>query len=402
MLDETVLSNFVAIYNTHHKVGTMRGRYLLAASFLALILLTQLSSVKIPNAAAAPTLTLDSSDYTPFDRMIITLTDSNFNTDSDAIDTVQVTVAGAASTEKISLQETGANTGIFRGDIKLSPDLSRFPGDMQVRRDDGITVSFRVDADNIITESVFIVYHEGVASFDKSSYQITDEARVRVTDRDANINPDTFDIVHVKIWSSTDTNGLTLKLRETDKSNGIFEEHLLFTLKDISSGNRLKVSDGDVISVRYTDNTLPQPAKLGADGILTLDVKGVVGTSIFGKQIPPTQRAPASEPVLLNSFGESVMQVFTGEQLLIQSEVANKQDKKQPFTYIVQVKDSSGITVSLSWVISELPASDSLNVAQSWLPTVAGQYTVEIFVWESLQNPTALSPSRVKNVQVFQ
>jgi len=380
----------------------MRARYLLAASFLALILVTQFSSVNIPIAAAAPTLTLDRSNYTPFERMIITLTDSSSNSDSDAIDTVQVTVAGAASTEKISLQETGYNTGVFSEDIKLSPDLSKFPGDMQVRRDDGITVSFRVDADNIITQTVFIVYHEGVASFDKSSYQITDEARVRVTDRDANINPDTFDTIDVKIWSSTDTNGLTLKLRETDKSSGIFEEHLLFTLKDASSGNRLKVSDGDMISVRYTDNTLPQPAKLGADGILTLDVKDVVATSIFGKQIPPTQRAPASEPVLLNSFGESVTQVFTGEQVLIQSEVANKQDKKQPFTYIVQVKDSSGITMSLSWVISELPASDSLNVAQSWLPTVAGQYTVEIFVWESLQNPTALSPSRVKNVQVFQ
>ncbi|MFQ5969696.1 MAG: hypothetical protein ACE5J2_04300 [Nitrososphaerales archaeon] len=379
----------------------MRARYLLVVSFLAFILFTQLSSLNISNVAAAPTLTMNSSDYTPFDRMIITLTDSRSNSDSDRIDTVQVTVAGGASTEKIPLRETGYSTGVFSGEIKLSPDLSKFPGDMQVRRDDGLTVSFRADADNIITETVFIVYHEGVVSFDSSSYQITEEARVSVTDRDANMNPNTFDVVGVKIWSSTDVNGLTLKLRETDRSSGIFEEHLLFTLKDTSSGNRLKVADSDVISVRYTDNTLPQPAKLAADGIQTLDVKDVVATSIFGKQIPSTQRAPASEPVLLNSFGGSVTQLFTGEQVLIQSQITNKQDKKQPFAYLVQVKDSSGITVSLSWVISELPASDSLNVAQSWLPNVAGQYTVEIFVWESLQNPTALSPIRVKNIQVF-
>lgn len=350
---------------------------------------------------AAPVLKLDRTTYTPFDKMVIILTDSSLNTNSEKIETFQVTVSGPARTDQITLRETDKNTGIFQKEIRLTPDPARYPGDMQVHRDDGITVSYRVDAANVITETAFIEYNEATVSFDKPSYQLTDEAKVSVTDRDASINPEVPDIVNVKIWSNTDANGLTFALRETSKDNGVFEQGLLFTLTDPSSGNRLKVSDGDTVSMSYVDNTLPTPSALSADGIHTLESKTAAATSIFGKSIPSTQRVPAGEPSLVNSFGENVSQIVTGEQLLIQSEVTNAQNKKQPFAYIVQVKDPQGITVSLSWVTSELPPNESLKVAQSWLPSTAGRYSIEIFVWESLTNPTALSPTRAKNIEVL-
>ena len=376
----------------------MPARYLFAALFIVLIA----SMFTLTKVIAAASLEFDKLDYTPFDRVTVTLTDSSHNKKSEFIDNVQITIAGISSSQKLMLFETGANTGTFKADVRLSPDLSKFPGDMQVRRDDGITASFRVDADNIITESAFIVYHEGVASFDKNSYAITDEARITVRDRDASRNPDGPDTILVKIKSDTDPNGLTINIREVDNNSGVFEERLIFTLDDISSGNRLKVSDGDTISVRYTDNTLPDPAKLSGDGVITLDVKDIIATSVFGKQVPALERAPASEPVLVDSNGQSVSQVLTGQQVIIQSEVVNAQSKKQPFVYIVQVKDSNGVTVSLSWLAAELPANDSLKVTQSWLPLASGGYRVEIFVWESFDKPTVLSSSRLMSVQVLQ
>jgi len=376
----------------------MRARYLSAISFFILLLAAQFTYTHV---IAAPTLKFDKPSYTPFEKVTITLTDSSYNKDNEKIESVEVTLFGTSSSQKLTLRESGFNTGIFVEKIRLSPDLSKFPGDMEARRDDGLTVSFRIDADNIITESAFVEYHEGLVSFDKSSYAFTDEAKVTVNDRDANRNPDVPDIMDVKIWSDTDPNGITLTLREVD-SSGVFEQELLFTMEDVSSGNRLKVSDGDVISARYIDNTLPPPARLSADGVVTLDVKNIVATSVFGKQIPSTQRAPASEPILVDSFGETLTQIFTGGQVLIQSEVVNMQNRKQPFAYIVQVKDSDGVTVSLSWLTAELPANDSLKVSQSWLPLTAGQYTIEIFVWEGIDKPNALSPARVKNVQVLQ
>ncbi len=365
--------------------------------FSILIILLQVPNFTI----AAPVLQLDRPAYTAFDKMIITLTDSSLNTDNETVETVPVTISGTAASEQLVLRETGPNTGKFQKDVTLTADPNKYLGDLQVRRDDGITISYRVDSDNVLTETAFIQYNEAEASFDKPSYQITDSAMISVTDLDASINPDLPDTVTVKVWSDTDPNGFTLALRETDRNNGIFEESLVFTLTGISSGNRLKVSDGDTVSMSYVDNTLPEPAKLSADGINTLESKNVVATTIFGKFVPSTQRAPVAEPTLVNSFGESVSQIFTGEQLLIQSEVTNAQNKKQPFAYIVQVKNSDGITVSLSWVTSELPPNESLKVAQSWLPSTSGSYSIEIFVWESLTNPTALSPTRMKSIEVL-
>jgi hypothetical protein len=377
--------------------SVMQIKYLFAASLILILSIFTLTSV-----ASAATLAFDKSDYTPFDRVTVTLTDSSHNKKSEFVDNVQITVGGISSSQKLMLFETGANTGVFKADIRLSPDLSKFHGDMQVRRDDAITASFRVDADNVVTETASISYHEGVAAFDKNSYSITDEAKITVRDRDASRNPDGPDTLLVKIKSDTDPAGLTINMREVDNNSGTFEERLFFTIDDISSGNRLKVSEGDTISVRYTDNTLPDPAKLSGDGVITLDVKDVIATSVFGKQVPPLERAQASQPVLVDAGGVSISQVFTGQQVIIQSEVLNSQSKKQPFVYIVQVKDSNELTVSLSWIVAELPANDSLKVTQSWLPLTSGSYRVEIFVWESIDKPNALSPSRLMTVQVIE
>ncbi|MFQ5920879.1 MAG: hypothetical protein ACE5JV_02560, partial [Nitrososphaerales archaeon] len=342
------------------------------------------------------------ASYTPFDKATITLDSPEHNADGARIESAQITLVGGSSSKTAELKETGPNTGVFDLQIKLSPDLSKFLGDLEVRRDDGITASFRIDADNIITETVLIVYHEAVASFDKISYSISDEAVITINDPDANRNSDLLDGVDVKIWSDTDPNGITLTLRETGASSGIFEEGVLFVLTDASSGNRLRVSDGDTLTARYVDNRLPQPAKLTADGIATIEVRNVLATGFFGKPVPSIEKAPASNPELVDSFGGTITQVFTGEQVLVQSEVVNTQSRKQPFAYIVQIKDSDGITISISWLTAELPPNDSLNVSQSWLPLSAGEYTIEVFVWEAIDIPTALSPSRIKNVHVIQ
>jgi hypothetical protein len=42
----------------------------------------------------------------------------------------------------------------------------------------------------------------------------------------------------------------------------------------------------------------------------------------------------------------------------------------------------------------------TLNLGQSWVPTTAGTYTAQIFVWESITNPNALSPPLSLQIQV--
>ncbi|MBE43647.1 MAG: hypothetical protein CMO16_00480 [Thaumarchaeota archaeon] len=133
----------------------------------------------LPNfIIAVPILRLDDSVYTTFDNMIITLTDSILNTNSEIIESIQVIVSNSVTSEKVTLHETDTNTGIFQKDIRLTPDPSRYVGDIQVRRDDSIIVSYNVDAENLITETALIKYHEAVVSFDSTSYKFTYTSKI--------------------------------------------------------------------------------------------------------------------------------------------------------------------------------------------------------------------------------
>lgn len=87
-----------------------------------------------------------------------------------------------------------------------------------------------------------------------------------------------------------------------------------------------------------------------------------------------------------------VWQVPVNKQVQIAADVSNGQDRDQSFAYLVQIKDQNGVVIQLSWLTGTLTPSQSLNPSQSWTPTSPGSYTAEIFVWNSINNPDALSP----------
>jgi len=113
----------------------------------------------------------------------------------------------------------------------------------------------------------------------------------------------------------------------------------------------------------------------------------------FATLVPPLERAPASDLRLADSFGRAITgTVKTGQQVQIAADLENSQEKVQPFAYIVQVTDASGVVVSLSWLSGSLDPNQSISSSQSWLSQHPGNYTAEVFVWSSVNNPDALSP----------
>jgi len=185
---------------------------------------------------------------------------------------------------------------------------------------------------------------------------------------------------------------LLVTLRETGDRTGVFEEFITFTTDEESSGTRLRVLNGDTMTAKYTDRTLPAPAALDNDGVFTVEVEELFASSLIGSTGPPLERAILSEPILVNQDGLQIEQIEVGQQVLIQSEVRNDQNKRQEFAYIVQVKDSDGVTISMSWTSGQLFAKDSIITAQSWIAENVGEYEIEVFVWESVDNPAPLSP----------
>jgi len=106
-----------------------------------------------------------------------------------------------------------------------------------------------------------------------------------------------------------------------------------------------------------------------------------------------------ADPVTTQSSSEDKMH-FVDEQIMIMADVSNNQDTQQNFAYITQVKNDEDVVISLSWLTGSLSPRQSFSPAQSWIPTEPGTYHIQVYVWESIDHPSALSPplSMIVNV----
>ena len=91
---------------------------------------------------------------------------------------------------------------------------------------------------------------------------------------------------------------------------------------------------------------------------------------------------------------------FVDEQIMIMADISNNQDTQQNFAYITQVRTDEDVVISLSWLTGSLSPRQSFSPAQSWIPTESGTYHIQVFVWESIDNPSALSPPLSMTVNV--
>jgi len=92
--------------------------------------------------------------------------------------------------------------------------------------------------------------------------------------------------------------------------------------------------------------------------------------------------------------------VTVDQQVMIMADLSNGQDRDQKFAYIIQIRDENGVVISLSWITGSLTPGQSFSPALSWTPISAGTYTIQIFVWESVNNPDALSVPLLLSVNV--
>ena len=106
-----------------------------------------------------------------------------------------------------------------------------------------------------------------------------------------------------------------------------------------------------------------------------------------------------AEPVTTQVASEKKSHIVD-EQIMIVTDISNGQDVQQNFAYITQVTNDENVVISLSWLTGSLSPRQSFSPAQSWTPTESGLYTIQIFVWESITNPEALSPPLSMTVNV--
>ena len=371
------------------------------------------------------TISLDKKVYSWTDKVFITITAPDHNFDSDLIDEIGDTADDPikVSTRENSIDyyrlvETGTDTGIFTGEVILTgfihdadgetgdndapvftTDSSRnnivgpTNGYLQAEDVDGLTVSFEVSEDDTVIGSAIIRWNIGEIEWAEASYPASGNGLVRIVDPDLNLNPESVDNFDVDVWSDSDPGGISLTVTETNEATGVFEGQVSFTTTDESSGHRLRVAEGDTITAEYEDHTLPDPYD-------TTDDLDVLSTAIIGSVVAPLERAPVSNARIVDTQGQTLSTVSVDQQVLVSSDLRSGQDKDQEYAYLVQIQDADGVTVLLSWITGTLPAGSSSSPSQSWTPTAGGDYTATVFVWESITNPTALSPSDKVTIQV--
>ena len=362
--------------------------------------------IKTSNFGA--TVKLDQNVYTWTDKVFITAVASDYNFDSNVIDEIgpendgeiTVRVRGGGLPE-YKLAETGPDTGVFTGEITLAgfsydridytaPTTSGSgptDGTLNTNYEDGLSVSFEYsDSEAPLVASALIRWNVGEVQWLEASYAATGSGIVRVIDPDMNTNPSAVDnIDDIVVYSETFVGGIDLTVTETQEASGIFEGTVEFDPESASQGHRLQVTEGDIVTAEYDDYTLPPPDGEG-------DSLSISATTLIGSIVPPLERAPASNPAIVDAFGNALASVSVDQQVQITADLTSGQDRDQDFAYLVQIQNEDGVIVELSWIAGTLGAGATFSASQSWTPDATGSYTATIFVWESVSNPTALSP----------
>jgi hypothetical protein len=225
------------------------------------------------------------------------------------------------------------------------------------------------------------------------------KANVTVVDPDMNKYPNAIDYLWASIHSDSDPdlNGTRMTLFETGFDSGIFKREITFVETPPSGGGFLHVVTGDTISAKYVDKMYPANFTSDDPRRVTITDEGleVTATSIIvGKRGPPLERAPASNMRLLSLSKEPIIDntIVVDQQIRVVSDLENQQNRTQPFAYLVQIQNSQNKIESLSWLAGNLTSFQKFSPDVTWIPFEEGMYTATAFVWESVYNPTALSP----------
>lgn len=363
---------------------------------------------------------LDKAIYDWADRVVITITAPDHNQDGEKEESIGTTslpikvstraeTAPSGSTS-YTLRETGEDTGVFTGEYVLkgfahssvitsvSTDLTKTGNTDGVIKTsgqtDGLTVSYEYTDGSVSLASALIAWNIGEISFSDSSVSPGGSTVVQLIDGDLDIDPDVINTKTASVWSDSDSGGIQITLHENGEDTGVFETEIFFSADDKSTGSLLRVSEGDTVTVEYTDATLPEPYEAG-------DSLTLAATTTVGTVYPPLERAPASNARVVDAFGGQVSEVSADQQVQIAADVSNGTGKDQSFAYLVQVQDANGVTVSLAWITGALQSGQSMSPALSWTPSASGSYTATVFVWQSVDNPTALSPTVSVNIDVI-
>ncbi|MDC0896981.1 hypothetical protein OAR84_02920 [Nitrosopumilus sp.] len=356
----------------------------------------------------APIFT-DKPVYSWTDKIIISVNAPSWNSNSNQVNSIGDSnshpikiSSGENFLKPYRLTETSSSSGIFSGEIILTGFLHDVDGDgnfdttpktsgngptngfLEVENNDSITISFEFADGVVLTESVPVTWNMGVVQFTQDIFLTSDSVEIRVIDHDMNLNPETLDTITIEVFSDSDSGGIQVIATETSERSGDFIASIALSTST-SSGNRLYAIPGDSIFAKYDDHTLPKPYSKS-------DEKSIQTSAIIDHSIPAINRIQTTPISFSDSFGNPLTSYISESQMQIVGTIENQIIFDQEFIYFFQIKNSANSVISLSWIQGKLSPNQILDISQSWIPTKSGNYILETYVWNSLNDLIPLSP----------
>ncbi|MEM2140966.1 hypothetical protein [Nitrososphaera sp.] len=154
------------------------------------------------------------------------------------------------------------------------------------------------------------------------------------------------------------------------------------------------------VAVNTKTNTVTGSLNSLSPVVAALVDDGTFGDEYF--RVNPMSKVSADIIVGSNILPTSLnANIGNGTPITVSATLKNAQRVNQTFVLIVQIIGSDGITKSISWQKGALERGQSVEVFSSWIPDTSGEYKVQVFVWDSMDDtPFPLSDRVVTEVTV--
>ena len=104
----------------------------------------------------------------------------------------------------------------------------------------------------------------------------------------------------------------------------------------------------------------------------------------------------------VNMLGSPIDKLIPGRLVVIQCKMTNFESTTYNYTFIVQVKNENGVIVSFSFISGSITTKASITPGISWTPSAAGNYTIEVYVWENFISMKPLAKMQSTTTMVMQ
>ena len=200
------------------------------------------------------------------------------------------------------LIETGPNTGVFYGRLKLSgmdhdmnndgvketklggTSCKNSPFDeyakIETGRDGAVTVNweYNPEKNSVVTNTLTYSWNVATIEFVEDEYPIDGVVEFKFKDKDmADIPKDKVDL-NFSVWSDSDMTGILVEATQDGNWKAKKPYHFNIQSHEASNGDNLYVQEGDTIYVEYVDTTLPAIGPNGESWMET-DTRDIIGTS---------------------------------------------------------------------------------------------------------------------------